>query len=336
MSWQHIYQQQIDLQGSKRISQNDADRQKKTAESILKRFVNTPGQILADEVGMGKTFVALAVAASVALKDERPVVIMVPPAVVQKWVRDFSVFVENCLPKQYQKRMKAAVAENGVEFLKLLDDPPDRRKQVIFLAHGALSRNLSDAWVKLAIIQRAMKFRRNADAEYRSVSRFAGRLIWMEGYTKKYPHLWQTLIEQPTSKWLKILKRELSEDDAAHFDDDPVPEDIVKALEHPDVKSLLDDLWDEIQRIPKRASPKTMSRLAKLRKNIQKNIMPELWRRCFLKTDFQLPLLILDEAHHLKNAGTRLASMFHSDDSEKDANIISKGQLAGILSACCF
>ncbi|MCA1807477.1 MAG: hypothetical protein LC687_06495, partial [Actinobacteria bacterium] len=148
MSWQHIYNNHIDLQGSKRISHKDADRQKHTSAAILERFVYTPGQVLSDEVGMGKTYVALAVSASVALDETRPVVIMVPPAVLEKWKRDFSVFVEHCLPSKLQSKLKMAVAENGVEFLKLLDDPPARRKQVIFLAHGALSRNLSDAWVK--------------------------------------------------------------------------------------------------------------------------------------------------------------------------------------------
>ena len=47
------------------IPDADARRQRLTAAEILRRFDGQPGQILADEVGMGKTFVALAVAASV-------------------------------------------------------------------------------------------------------------------------------------------------------------------------------------------------------------------------------------------------------------------------------
>ena len=336
MSWQHVLHPQIDLQGSKRISEQDASRQRLSAKRILESFVDTPGQILADEVGMGKTFVALAVAASVGLKDNRPVVIMVPPAVLEKWQRDFSVFVENCLPPSLRSKLNMAVAENGVEFLKLLDDPPERRKQVVFLAHGALSRNLSDAWVKLAIIQRAFKYRHNAGAHYRAVTRFAGRLVRMERYTHRYPGLWQALLDKPTSNWLKILQQTLDEEEAAYYNDDPVPEDIVRALDHPDVKPLIDDLWNEIQCIPKRASPTLVNRLTQLRQSIQSNIMPRLWQLCFLKTDIQLPLLILDEAHHLKNAGTRLASMFHSPDAESDANVVSQGQLAGVFERMLF
>ena len=44
-----------------RISKEDASRQMGTAAEILRRLDRQPGVILADEVGMGKTFVALAV-----------------------------------------------------------------------------------------------------------------------------------------------------------------------------------------------------------------------------------------------------------------------------------
>ena len=67
-----------------RISAEDAQRQMRTAAEILRRFDRQPGMILADEVGMGKTFVALAVAASTieATEGERPVahVVMRGPA----------------------------------------------------------------------------------------------------------------------------------------------------------------------------------------------------------------------------------------------------------------
>ena len=335
MVWHHFYNEDIDLNGSGRISRKDAERQRRTATHILQQFNVLPGQVLADEVGMGKTFVALAIAASVALQDKRPVIIMVPSAVLEKWQRDFSVFVKNCLPDALQARLRMGVANNGVEFLKLLDDPPERRKQIIFLAHGALSRKLSDIWVKLAIIQRAMKHRRHAEAEYRSVARFAGKLVRQDAYTRRYPDLWRKLLDRPTSKWMKVLQREMDEADAEHIKDDPVPQDIVRALDHPDVKPLLDELWAEIQHIPKRATASLNKRLTVVRRGIQ-GILPKLWQICFHRADIRLPLLVLDEAHHLKNAATRLASMFHSPEAEADADVVSSGQLAGVFERMLF
>ena len=81
----------------------------------LKKY---PGQIIADEVGMGKTFVALAVASSIAIAEDRPIVIMIPANLKSKWPRDYKRFLEFCVPEDIQKRLKFGVAENGIQFLK--------------------------------------------------------------------------------------------------------------------------------------------------------------------------------------------------------------------------
>ncbi len=60
MNYLYSFSNAINLHVEGRISQADASRQEKTAAEILRRFENQPGIILADEVGMGKTFVALA------------------------------------------------------------------------------------------------------------------------------------------------------------------------------------------------------------------------------------------------------------------------------------
>ena len=67
----------LDL-GNERITPEDAARQQRTAIEILRRLERQPGVILADEVGMGKTFVAMAVAASVvkATHYRKPVIVM--------------------------------------------------------------------------------------------------------------------------------------------------------------------------------------------------------------------------------------------------------------------
>lgn len=51
----------LDLKND-RISEHDALRQLRTIAEILRRLPDQPGIVLADEVGMGKTFVALGVA----------------------------------------------------------------------------------------------------------------------------------------------------------------------------------------------------------------------------------------------------------------------------------
>ena len=94
MSHLYPFYKPIDLFVKNHISEEDARRQERTASEILARLKDQPGVVLADEVGMGKTFVALAVAVSVALANHgrRPVVIMVPPTLQEKWPRDFDLF----------------------------------------------------------------------------------------------------------------------------------------------------------------------------------------------------------------------------------------------------
>ena len=143
-----------------RIPQRDADRQLKTALELNSRLKQQPGVVLADEVGMGKTFVALATAAMCHFTDpkRRPVVVMVPPALAKKWPRDAGVFRDRCLKEEWRSefRFPTEPIDSGTEFLKTLDDPIDRRNAVLFVKHGSFRRCLFDQWIKLAIFQRAM------------------------------------------------------------------------------------------------------------------------------------------------------------------------------------
>ena len=83
----------LDLYVEGRLFPADAQRQTRSARAILDRFAPQPGVVLGDEVGMGKTFVALAVAAAHVTMDARsPVVVMVPPNAVKHWERDAHTF----------------------------------------------------------------------------------------------------------------------------------------------------------------------------------------------------------------------------------------------------
>ena len=63
MSWPVVFDSaRVSLHVEGRITPEDAARQETTAKEILKRLKHQPGLILADEVGLGKTFVALGVA----------------------------------------------------------------------------------------------------------------------------------------------------------------------------------------------------------------------------------------------------------------------------------
>lgn len=331
MSNWHSFHPAINLHVAGRITREDADRQTLTAIEILRRFGQRPGVILADEVGMGKTFVSLAVAASVALSDtRRPVVVMVPPSLKEKWPRDFAMFCERCLSPELARKIKCGSAESGVEFLRFLDDPPERRRQIIFLTHGAMQRALTDEWVRLAVIRMAIYRRHGTDELKRALESCLGQLVRGLGKVdRRMSEIWMPLLSTHPQAWAEILRRaELIPADG----DDPVPQHLIDALE----TVSTNDVYEALQSIPIRYSSTYDERVKSTRDQVTA-ATKKLWSECLRTMRLKLPLLILDEAHHLKNGRTQLASLFHSGDDGVDEEAITpRGSLGGVFERMLF
>lgn len=329
------YDEWIDLHVKNRISLEDARRQERTAREIMRRLSDQPGVILADEVGMGKTFVALAVAVSVHKHDpkRRPVTVMVPSSLKEKWPRDFSLFLDHCIPDGMKAEMRSGLAENAESYLKMLDDPLPRRKAVIFITHGALSRGLSDKWVSLALIYQAVKGKHGSDDFRRVLSRCLGDLLYMRWAERNGPEIWTDLLSSPPAQWLHILRAngvDPENDRNEQTDDDPVPHLVHEVLPNLELQGL----YEQIKRIPKNQSVNYNARIQEARIAL-KNELKGLWEECKAKIELQLPLLILDEAHHVKNRDTRLASLFREQGAKDDAETI-KQSLAGAFERMLF
>ena len=326
------YLEGINLHVPGRITPEDAERQAVTAKEILNRFSHLPGMILADQVGMGKTFVSLAVAASAALNEasHRPVVVMVPMGLEQKWPRDFAMFVERCVSPALRDRLKCGSAQTGIEFLKLLEASGDLRRQIVFLTHGAMQRALNDNWVRLAVIRQALYGKHGNAVLKRSLSRCLGQLIWGLGkIDRQNSEIWEPLLSSHPSDWAKILRSAGVELPPG---EDPVPRQLVNVLE----EIRTDDVYEALLSIPQRESSTYGERLQSARDKLA-NAIRALWTNCLHGMKLQLPLLILDEAHHLKNARTRLASLFHTGDDGEDAESIKpKGSLGGVFERMLF
>ena len=333
--WYSLHES-IRLHVEHRITPEDASRQETTAREILRRLHDQPGIVLADEVGMGKTYVALAVAVSVSLADHRrrPVVVMVPSSLSQKWPRDFEVFQEKCLTPEIARRVRSASASSGVAFLKLLDDPLERRASIIFLTHGAMHRGLTDGWVKLAMIQRSLRYKRDAPAIRRALSRCAGRLLGLGWVENRCPDIWELLLEKQPDQWLGILQQhgiDPEGDRDKETDDDPVPQAIADALR--DLE--LSPVYEAIQSIPQRQSASWVQRVTDARRVLNEQIK-DVWKQCLAQLTFRLPLLVMDEAHHLKNDDTQLASLFRCQEAADDAEEIAKGALGHVFERMLF
>jgi hypothetical protein len=321
----------LDLHVQGHISADDAARQHRSAQAVLNLFARQPGVILGDEVGMGKTFVALAVAAAHVARDPtRPVVVMAPQNVVSKWVRDSETFRTLCLrDEELQRKFRIAAAETGIQLLKLLDDPEQSRANLIVLAHGALHRKLADKWVKLAVLQAAIRGRHGVAELRERLARFGPMLFsisWSEG---SHSEMFHKLLRCPPADWKEVLTEfGMPPDD----DDDPVPSVLLHALAKMDLSGIYDKV---VAHLPHRKSDSLRDRIQTARKELESHDtgLPYIWRTALASMNIRMPLLILDEAHRVRNSGTQLAALLA--EQKEDLNQ-AKGQLAGRFERMLF
>ena len=320
------------------VPEADQKRQRTEVEEILRRLRSQPGVILGDEVGMGKTYVALAIAYNVAIRSPRgAVIVMVPANLVDKWEQDLKTFCELYLENRHPVRRDVAaqgdwtapnavrygVARHSVDLMKLLDDTPRQRCHLVFLAQGAMGRLQTDKWIRLALIAEALRRHGRGRASRLiqvkdQIHRFLARLLWAIGEERAHDwgeELWQKLLRTAPEAWKEIYNAAVRNVER-RLVDDPVPKSVSRALNRIDLKPLA----DELEQMPVRArggEERVSERVDKARGALRE-IERELWKDLLAQARWRSPLLVMDEAHHLKNPGTSLARQLQSPDSEQD------------------
>jgi len=282
---------------------HDSARQSETARAILRRFFVAKESerrelmLLADEVGLGKTYVALAVAVSIldairngespdGLPSNKPVVLIITPrsdALFNKWLREVETFRKDCarhdgdldwLQIRSPTQGSSSGAGNVMNLtMQIRDATPSNpmiivAKQSVF---GAAIQN-RDAWRKRSLAAIFGHFHTPTD-----VRRYwcrKGRLFDKFGI----PEL-KELLDLRTSGhlWTEEIKGVA----------DILP-DLAKAFSR--ALHSNEDLANRLADALKGQDDEVLSRL-----------LDDL-ARCALVTDWpQLPLVIIDEIHGLKN-----------------------------------
>jgi superfamily II DNA or RNA helicase len=310
--------------GKRRIDPADGDRQKVTAEEILNDLRSQPGVVLADEVGMGKTYVALAVAASVIASNRGrrsgPVVVMVPSRLRRKWQREWEQFKHYCTPASSLDWVRTEYAHTPTEFFGLLDDKGSRRCHLVFMTTGCFSLGLHAPFVKLAFIRLARRHTKLSPQVKRRIGRWASTLVRQVTSRNLTNDVVEELMRKPVTRWKEILVRSgvLTEED-----DDPVPGLLARYEGRGSYRLDWQPLCDFIRTELPCWSPESIKadRRTALRQKFNEicRCLYEEWLR---EVPWVAPLLILDEAHHAKNDATRLAKLFR-ESSELDIALLS-------------
>lgn len=289
-------------------------RQRRTAADILLRLQSQEGVILADQVGMGKTHVALAVAVSQILATTVPgqVVIFVPAAVADKWVREWSKFSESLLEPDTGIRCVEQPIRSGEDFLKRLDDAPEHRKHLLVVTHTALTSTLKDGFIQLALLHHATRYVREGSELRRRISKWSTGLSGLVRNSQFTSDRVSQLLDTAPSKWRGTWKRLTGAD----LPDDPVPEPLEVALRKLD----LQDLRTAVADLPVNHTANIEQRLSRPREALSKATQAT-WRGMLSSIELDLPLLIVDEAHRLKNPKTNISRLFgaRADDNHDGA-----------------
>ena len=338
-----------------RVPAADQKRQREEVKAILARLRRQPGVILADEVGMGKTFVALAIAYSVATRSPRgPVIVMVPANLIDKWEQDLATFCELYLDNRRPvcchgarrkdliapESVRYGTARHSVELMRLLDDPPQRRCHFILLAQGAMSRSQTDKWVRLALISEALRRHGRSRAERltkvkHQIHRFLAELLWAIGEERAHDwgdELWKSLLQTESSTWKRIYNGAVS-DQRKHLDDDPVPKPVARALRRIDLSPLAKAL-EQMPLLARGGQERVTQRINFARRALR-TVEETLWKELLSQARWRSPLLVMDEAHHLKNPRTSLARTLQSPDSARDLRT-GDGAMAGAFDRMLF
>lgn len=305
------------------------ERQLRTAADILQRLDQQEGVILADQVGMGKTYVALCVAVSEILATEPrgQVVVMVPSAVARKWVDEWQKFATMCLAPHHGITCVKDPIRTSTGFLKALDDDPTDATNLLIVTHSALTNSMRDPFIQLALLHLATKHRRELLDMRRYIAKWCtgrGGLIKDSRFT---PERVDALLAASPTQWLTLWHKVTGE----LLDDDPVPAALIDTYQHVD----LDPLRDAILELPKKRTDSIGRRLKHARAELDRATQ-DVWKSVLSAMSMELPLLIVDEAHRLKNGRTNVAGLFAVSEEDSAGNLSAPGGLSGIFERMLF
>jgi superfamily II DNA or RNA helicase len=298
-----------------KIAPDDGARQQETARSVLNDLSEQPGVILADEVGMGKTYVALGVVASVVRATRgsgRPVVVMVPSGLARKWPREWEQFKALCCTSpDALDWVRDVYVHTPTDFFKALGVPRGQRPHIVWMTTGCFGRGLSDPWTKLALVRLARSRTKMDDEAKKKIFKWATTLVRLKGKRGLTPEIVERLLIADLGRWSRIL---VSEGILAEGDNDPVPQHLLQHQREVDLTPLVAVLRGES--IPGRRGAVSKRRLQEARWDVNEACQQVYWD-WLSRVRWRASLLVLDEAHHAKNDYTRLASLFRSDEAQR-------------------
>jgi superfamily II DNA or RNA helicase len=199
-------------------------RQRETARAFIERFeAGYDTQLLADEVGMGKTYVAMAVISAKLLratKNDRRALLITPPSAVlrSKWEQEIRSFSHNYLVKETRRRsLRPLIVRNFWELVANLHDY-ENDQEISKITEDLLLCILDSVWqwgVKNDYLKNQMnRFPRMKEFDQNSVSalQFSSRYSMAAWWA--YLDEFKARHEHSISSWIRNLRSEEQNQDS--------------------------------------------------------------------------------------------------------------------------
>ncbi|MBK7906935.1 MAG: hypothetical protein IPJ78_10285 [Gemmatimonadetes bacterium] len=226
--------------------------------------------------------------------------------------------------------------------MRLLDDAPRERAHLIFLAQGAMRRKQTDKWIRLALVAETLRRHARGGAKRliavkAQIHRFMAPLISALGEERQHDlgeQLWNHLLSSAPESWRETYNAEVT-DPKAMLRDDPVPKAIARVLQRGDLD--LKPLADALAEMPLRARGTEAQVRARI-KDVQSSLRElegRLWADLLHQARWRSPLLILDEAHHLKNVDAGPARQLKPFDDTAELRT-GDGAMANVFDRMLF
>jgi hypothetical protein len=281
----------------------DGERQRRTAEELLSRFFHDDPeqrwelQLVADEVGMGKTFVALAVAYSVLRvmrAGERtgdfdgcaPRVLIIAPQMLlaNKWVREVGEFVRRCVHEEFREEASGFNAklvdrlDDLAMHLRSSDGPSVIVTQMSVLASGKKFKDLDlKRRVLLGVIFRYWGNRFSKDARERL----------LRGAPESWPRDPDALARLENGEPQRLPFKSVAE----------MRECLERSMARPVAVDSLEALLVACREISEPFVRGRDERFAAILAGLS-SLYTDV---CFAGVEHALPLVVVDEAHNWKN-----------------------------------
>jgi superfamily II DNA or RNA helicase len=234
---------------------------------------------------------------------------MVPPGLVAKWELEWKLFRENCVrTKKALRWVRDERAHTATDVFKLLDDPESTRARLIWLTTSCFSPYaLRDGWIKLALVRYARSETRMDEDLKRRLYKWLGSLAMLGKHGLVEDQV-ERLMNSDPLKWKgPLVEWGILEEG----DDDPVPVHLARHIQSTHLEDLVKVMRGDD--IPWRRGASNE------RTNTARRAFSEACSNAYSgwldSVKWRSPLLVLDEAHHAKNDGTKLAGLFRSPDT---------------------